>query len=64
MWKYRLSYDGGFLRDSEDLGYTFETEEEANEEAEAAVDEYIGDWELEGVTDTDRDLFEIEIAEV
>lgn len=63
MWKYRLSYDGGFLRDSEDLGYTFETEEEANEEAKTAVDEYVNDWELECVADTDRDLFEIEIVE-
>ena len=27
MYKYILYYDGGFLRDSADLGYTFETEE-------------------------------------
>ena len=35
MFKYNLYYDGGFLRDSADLGYTFETEEEAK----AFVDE-------------------------
>lgn len=64
MWKYIISYDGGFLRDSADLGYTFETEEEAMGEAKAAIDEYINDWELEGVTDTDRYLFDIEIEEV
>ena len=29
MFKYILYYDGGFLRDSADLGYTYETEEEA-----------------------------------
>ena len=29
MWKYIIIYDGGFLRDSADLGYTYETEEEA-----------------------------------
>ena len=64
MWKYKLWYDGGFLRDSEDLGYTFETEEEAMEEAKTAMEEYINDWEIESCQDIDRDLFEIRITEV
>ena len=32
MYKYELWYDGGLLRDSGDLGYIYETEEEANED--------------------------------
>ena len=31
MYKYELWYDGGLLRDSGDLGYIYETEEEARE---------------------------------
>ena len=63
MWKYKLWYDGGFLRDSADNGYTYETEEDANEEAKAAMEEYMNDWEIEGCNDIDKDLFEAEITE-
>ena len=45
MFKYKLYYDGGFLRDSADLGYTFETEEEAKEDAEMEIESRIADWE-------------------
>ena len=64
MWKYRLYYDGGFLRDSAELGYTYETEEDANEEVKIAMEEYANDWEIEGCIDTDKDLFGVEISEV
>lgn len=64
MYKYILHYDGGFLRDSADLGYTFETKLEASEEAKLAVEEYINDWEIEGCEDVDRDLFEVMVSEV
>lgn len=63
MWKYIISYDGGFLRDSEDLGYTYETEEEAREESELAKEGYMNDWDIEG-SEYDHDDFEIEIMEV
>ena len=43
MFKYILYYDGGFLRDSADLGYTFESEEEAQEEAEMEIESRIAD---------------------
>lgn len=63
MWKYIISYDGGFLRDSADLGYTFETEEEAMEEAELAKEEYMNSWDIED-SEYDPDDFCIEIVEV
>lgn len=63
MWKYIISYDGGFLRDSEDLGYTYETEEEAREESELAKEVYMNDWDIEG-SEYDPDDFCIEIVEV
>lgn len=65
MYKYILYYDGGWLRDSAELndGYTFETEEEANEEAELAIEEYIADWEVDGC-EYERELFEVIIEEV
>ncbi|HAU88199.1 MAG TPA: hypothetical protein DCW90_22810 [Lachnospiraceae bacterium] len=63
MYKYRISYDGGQLRDSSDLGYLFETEEEATEEAKMDVESYIGDWKIEG-SEYDHELFDIEIEEV
>lgn len=63
MWKYRISYDGGFLRDSEDLGYIYETEEEAQEEANADIESYIDDWEMDGC-EYERELFEVIIEEV
>ena len=47
MFKYILNYDGGFLRDSADLGYTFETEEEAKEDAEMEIESRISDWEID-----------------
>ena len=63
MYKYRLYYDGGYLRDSESIGYTFETEEEAIEEVQDAMDEYMNDWEIED-SEYDAELFEYEILEV
>ena len=52
--------DGGLLRDSGDLGYIYETEEEANEEVKVTMEEYIENWEIDGC----EDLFDIEILEV
>ena len=63
MFKYKLYYDGGFLRDSADLGYTFESEEEAQEDAEMEIESRISDWELDGV-EYEKELFEIIIEEV
>lgn len=40
MYKYELWYDGGLLRDSGDLGYIYETEEEANEEVKVTMEEH------------------------
>lgn len=64
MWKYMLWYDGGFLRDSTDLGYTFESEEEAEDEAEIAMEDYMDKWESDDCDDIDKDLFEVRITEV
>lgn len=64
MWKYMLWYDGGFLRDSADLGYTFESEEEAEDEAEIAMEDYMDKWESDDCDDIDKDLFEVRITEV
>ena len=63
MFKYKLYYDGGFLRDSADLGYTFESEEEAQEDAEMEIKSRIADWEIDGV-EYERELFEVIIEEV
>ena len=63
MFKYKLYYDGGFLQDSADLGYTFETEEEAQEDAEMEIESRIFDWEIDGV-EYERELFEVIIEEV
>ena len=63
MFKYTLYYDGGFLRDSADLGYTFETEEETDEEAGTEIESRIADWELDGCK-YERELFEVIIEEV
>ena len=63
MYKYKLYYDGGFLRDSVDLGYTFESEEEAQEDAEMEIKSRISDWEIDGV-EYERELFEVIIEEV
>ena len=63
MFKYKLCYDGGFLRDSADLGYTFESEEEAQEDAEMEIESRISDWEIDGC-ECERELFEVIIEEV
>ena len=63
MFKYKLYYDGGFLQDSADLGYTFESEEEAQEDAEMEIESRISDWEIDGV-EYERELFEVIIEEV
>lgn len=68
MYKYKLYYDGGFLKDSMelerfDMGESFETEEETREEAELEIESRIDDWEMDEV-EYDRDLFEIIIEEV
>lgn len=68
MYKYKLYYDGGFLKDSMelecfDMGESFEAEEEAREEAEMEIESRIEDWESDEV-EYDRDLFEIIIEEV
>ena len=64
MYKYELWYDGGLLRDSGNLGYIYETEEEANEEVKVTMEEYIENWEIDGCEDVHEDLFDIEILEV
>ena len=61
MFKYKLYYDGGFLRDSVDFGYTFESEEEAQEDAEMEIESRISDWELDGV-ECEKELFEVIIG--
>lgn len=63
MFKYKLYYDGGFLQDSVDLGYTYDTEEEAREEAEMEIQSRISDWKFDGV-ECERELFEVIIEEV
>lgn len=62
MYKYILYYDGGFLRDSADLGYTYETEEEARDDAEIYIEGKIADWEADEV-EYDRELFSVEVEE-
>lgn len=63
MWKFKISYDGRVLGDSEELGYTYETEDEVWEEAEIAEEACMDVWEIEG-NDYDEDLFDIEVMEV
>ena len=63
MFKYILYYDGGFLRDSADLGYTYETEEEAKEDAEMEIESRIADWKIDRC-EYDKELFEVIIEEV
>lgn len=62
MYKYIIYYDGGWLRDSSDMGFTYETEE-AEHEAKVDVESYMKDWENENCQ-YDEDLFEIEVVEV
>lgn len=59
MYTVRLYYDGGWLRTTG--GY--ETEEEAQEEANADIESYINDWEMDGC-EYERELFEVIIEEV
>ena len=63
MFKYKLYYDGGFLCDSADLGYVYETEEDAKEDAEMEIESRISDWEIDGC-ECERELFEVIIEEV
>ena len=64
MYKYIISYDGGFLRDSADFEWgVYDTYEETQEDAELAKDEYIDGWKMED-EEYDPDLFEVEIEEV
>lgn len=59
MYIARLYYDGGWLRTTG--GY--ETEEEAQEEANADIESYIDDWEMDGF-EYEKELFEVIIEEV
>lgn len=59
MYTVRLYYDGGWLRTT--CGY--ETEEEAQEEANADIESYIDDWDMDGC-EYKRELFEAIIEEV
>lgn len=52
-----------FLRDSEDIEDIFETEEETEEAAKDAEEEYMNDWDIEG-SEYESELFEYEIMEV
>ena len=65
MYKYKIYYDGGLLCDSSEMneGYTFETEEEAKEDAEMEIESRITDWEIDGC-EYDKELFEVIIEEV
>ena len=65
MYKYKIYYDGGLLCDSSEMneGYTFETEEEAKEDAEMEIESRIADWEIDGC-EYDKELFEVIIDEV
>lgn len=64
MFKYIISYDGGFLRDSSDFEWgLFNSYDEAEEEANNAREEYMRDWDVEG-SEYDPDDFCIEIEEV
>ena len=65
MYKYKIYYDGGLLCDSSEMneGYTYETEEETDEEAGIEIESRIADWELDGCK-YERELFEVIIKEV
>ncbi len=49
--------------DDEVAVYLFETEEEAQEDAEMEIESRISDWEIDGV-EYERELFEVIIEEV
>lgn len=64
IFKYIISYDGGFLRDSSDFEWgLFNSYDEAEEEANNAKEEYMRDWDVEG-SEYNPDDFCIEIEEV
>ena len=65
MYKYKIYYDGGLLCDSSEMneGYTFETEEEAKEDAEMEIESRIADWEIDGC-EYDKELFKVIIEDV
>lgn len=64
MYKYIISYDGGWLRDSSDFDWgLFCSYNEAEEAANEAKDEYMNDWYIEDI-EYNPDDFEIEIVEV
>ena len=64
MFKYIISYGGGFLRDSGDFEWgLFDSYGEAEEEADDAKEEYMRDWDIEG-SEYDSDDFEIDIEEI
>lgn len=58
MFSYKIYYDGGFLKDSLDLDNSYDTEEEAQEEAQADIDDYMEYLDLEG-SEYEKELFEI-----
>lgn len=60
MFSYKIYYDGGFLKDSLYLDNSYDTEEEAQEEAQADIDDYMESWDLEG-SGYEKELFEIVI---
>lgn len=64
IFKYIISYDGGFLRDSGNFEWgLFDSYGEAEEAANDAKEEYMNDWNIEG-SEYDADDFYIEIVEV
>lgn len=64
MFKYIISYDGGFLRDSSDFEWgLFCSYNEAEEAANDAKEEYMNYLDIEGSEYNPND-FEIEIVEV
>lgn len=60
MFSYKIYYDSGFLKDSLDLDNSYDTEEEAQEEAQVDIDDYMEYWDLEG-SEYEKELFEIVI---
>ena len=60
MFSYKIYYDGGFLKDSLDLDNSYDTEEEAQEEAQADIDDYMESLDLEE-SEYEKELFEIVI---
>ena len=50
----------GSVKDSLDLDNSYDTEEEAQEEAQADIDDYMESWDLEE-SEYEKELFEIVI---